>query len=109
MGEGQSQVGTSVGNESKSPEELHREIEETREDLGETAAALAEKTDVKARAKEKVESVKQTVSDKKESVASGSASGPAADLKVKAKENPVATAALAAFAGGFLIGRITSR
>jgi ElaB/YqjD/DUF883 family membrane-anchored ribosome-binding protein len=109
MGEDQSQVSTSVENESKSPEELRREIEETRGDLGETAAAVAEKTDVKARAKEKLDSVKQTVADKKESLVSGTDTGPVADLKVKAKENPVATAAVGAFVGGFLIGRITSR
>jgi ElaB/YqjD/DUF883 family membrane-anchored ribosome-binding protein len=109
MGEDQSQVGTSVENNSKGPEELRREIEDTREDLGETAAALAEKTDVKARAREKVDGIKQTVIDKKDSVSSGTDSGPAADLKARAQDNPVATAALAAFVGGFLIGRITSR
>lgn len=109
MGEGQSQVGTSIGDESKSPEELRREIEETREDLGNTAAALAEKTDVRARAKEKIDSIKRTVAEKKESVTSASEGGPAADLKVKAQENPVTTAAVAAFVGGLVIGRITSR
>jgi len=78
MGEEQGQVGTSLENEQKSPEELQREIEETRRDLGDTAAALAEKTDIKARA------------------------------TAKAQENPVATAAFAAFAIGFGLGRITS-
>lgn len=38
----------------KTPEEIRRDIEETREDLGDTVDALSAKTDVKARAKEKV-------------------------------------------------------
>jgi predicted phage tail protein len=121
MGEDQSQVGTPVDNEQKSPEELRREIEETRENLGDTAAALAEKTDVKTRAKEKVEGVKQTVAQKKEAFASkqeGNTSGgdvgaqvssTATQAKAKAQENPVITAAACAFVGGFLFGRITSR
>jgi ElaB/YqjD/DUF883 family membrane-anchored ribosome-binding protein len=122
MGKDQGEVGTPVEKGSKSPDELRREIEDTREDLGETAAALAEKTDVKARARKKVDSVKQTVSEKKEALTSSStgddpntdgapaarASAAASDLKAKAQENPVASAAIAAFVGGFLLGRITS-
>jgi uncharacterized protein DUF3618 len=124
MGEDTGKVGAAVGSEEqKSPEELRREIEETREELGDTAAALAEKTDFKARARERVDGLKQTVAVKKEAVASkvgsGDASGDggagaqasavAAQARTKAQENPVATAALAAFVGGFLFGRITSR
>lgn len=51
---------------SRTPEEIERDIEQTREELGETVAALAEKTDVKARAQDKVAEVKQTVLGKKE-------------------------------------------
>ncbi|MFL5839908.1 MAG: DUF3618 domain-containing protein [Thermoleophilaceae bacterium] len=122
MGQEQGQVGASIDSEQKSPEQIRREIEETREDLGETAAALAAKTDVKTRAKEKVEGVKQTLAAKKESLASsGSTSGnghaaPGArvgaamtQVKGKAQENPIPTAAIAAFVGGFVFGRITSR
>lgn len=120
MGEEQSQVGTSVENEQKSPDELRREIEETRQDLGDTAAALAEKTDIRARAKEKIGDVKRTLAGKKQSLAQsggagegtagpGAAAGQAAtQAKATARENPVATAALAAFAVGFVLGRITS-
>jgi ElaB/YqjD/DUF883 family membrane-anchored ribosome-binding protein len=121
MGEDQGQVGTPVENEEKSPEQIRREIEETRSDLGDTAAALAAKTDVKARAKEKVEGVKQTIAEKKGSLGSagaepdgdGSAKAKAnvavTQAKTKAQENPIPTAAIAAFVGGFLFGRITSR
>jgi hypothetical protein len=123
MGEDQGQVGTPVEQQQKSPEELKREIEETREGLGDTAAALAEKTDVKTRAREKIGGVKQTVAEKKASFTSNSSSGAsgagnptvaaassaATQAKAKAQENPVAAAAIGAFVGGFLLGRVTSR
>ena len=114
MGEDQGQVGAAVDTE-KTPEQLRREIDDARRDLGDTAAALSAKTDVKSRAREKVESVKQTVSEKKESLGSGdgepsSQIGAAAQqAKTKAQENPVPAAALAAFVGGFIFGRITRR
>jgi ElaB/YqjD/DUF883 family membrane-anchored ribosome-binding protein len=98
------------------PRELRAEIERTRQDLGDTVAALAEKTDVKARARDKVAEVRHTVNEKRtemvgrarESSPDG-ASSAAVKVRTKAEENPVAAGALAAFVGGFLIGRITSR
>jgi ElaB/YqjD/DUF883 family membrane-anchored ribosome-binding protein len=98
------------------PEEMRAEIERTREELGDTVAALAEKTDVKARAKDKVAEVKSTVTDKKtelmgrarETSPEGATSA-ATQVKTKAQDNPVPTAALAAFVGGFLFGRLTKR
>jgi ElaB/YqjD/DUF883 family membrane-anchored ribosome-binding protein len=100
----------------QTPEELRVEIERTRQDLGDTVAALAEKTDVKARAKEKVAEVKSNVTEKKtelmgrarESSPEG-ANSAATQVRTKAQQNPVPTAALAAFVGGFLFGRITKR
>ena len=118
MGQDKGQVGAPVSAESKDPEQIRREIEEVRHDLGDTAAALAAKTDVKARAKEKVEGVKETIAEKKESIAGssngGGTGGPdpssaVASVKTKAQENPIPTAAIAAFIGGFLFGRITKR
>jgi ElaB/YqjD/DUF883 family membrane-anchored ribosome-binding protein len=47
--------------ETKAPEELREEIEETREEVGDTVAALAEKSDVKAQARKKAEATKQQV------------------------------------------------
>ena len=98
------------------PAQLRAEIERTRQDLGDTVAALAEKTDVKARAKEKVSEVKQNVNDKRtELMGKARESSPdgantaAVRIRSKAQENPVPTAALAAFVGGFLFGRITQR
>jgi ElaB/YqjD/DUF883 family membrane-anchored ribosome-binding protein len=98
------------------PAQLRAEIEQTRRELGDTVAALAEKTDVKTRAKEKVTEVRHTVNEKRTALmgkarqtgpdAAGSA---AVQVREKAQENPVPTAALAAFVGGFLFGRITKR
>lgn len=46
-----SATGDETIGEQKAPEELRREIEQTREELGDTVQALAEKTDVKAQAR----------------------------------------------------------
>jgi septal ring factor EnvC (AmiA/AmiB activator) len=126
MGQDPGQGRTTVGNEQPTPEELRRDIAQTREDLGDTAAALASKTDVKARAKEKVEDLKQTAAEKTASLKeattpSGSgdvsssagfgtkASSIATQAKTKTQENPAIAAAGAAFLGGFLLGRLRSR
>jgi hypothetical protein len=109
------------------PALLRAEIERTRLELGETVAALAEKTDVKARAKEKVAEVRHTVEEKRTALMGrarekspdgassaavqvrGGASSAAVQVRAKARQNPVPTAALAAFVGGLLLGRITKR
>jgi len=98
------------------PAVLREDIERTRQDLGDTVAALAEKTDVKTRAKEKVTEVKQNVNEKRTELmgkardsSPDSANSAAVQARTKAQENPVPTAALAAFVGGFLFGRITKR
>jgi hypothetical protein len=100
------------------PRQLREDIERTRQELGETVAALAEKTDVKARAKEKVAEVRQNVDAKRAELMSRTGreptsadSGPstAVQIRQKAEQNPVPTAALAAFVGGFLFGRLTKR
>jgi Protein of unknown function (DUF3618) len=123
MGQDPSESRTAVTNEQPTPEELRREIEATREDLGDTAAALASKTDVKARAKEKVEDLKQTATEKTESIKEAAFSGTgdaatssnpgvgakatsvATQAKTKAQENPALVATAMAFMGGFLLGR----
>jgi hypothetical protein len=98
------------------PALLRADIERTRRDMGDTVAALAEKTDVKARAKEKVSEVRNNVTEKRtelmgkarESSPDG-ANSAAVQVRAKAQENPIPTAALAAFVGGFLFGRVTKR
>jgi len=96
------------------PQQLRQDIERTREDLGETVAALAEKSDVKARAKDKVAEVRDKVDEKRAAITNRSPSGdggPSAvdQVREKAQDNPVATAALAAFVGGLVFGRLTKR
>jgi hypothetical protein len=59
-------VGGDESGEQRSPEEIRRDIDHTREEVGDTAAALAEKADVKAQAKGKVDEVQQTVQAKKD-------------------------------------------
>jgi ElaB/YqjD/DUF883 family membrane-anchored ribosome-binding protein len=126
MGEDPGAVSTRALNESgtapssqqppEDPAQLRDDIERTRQDLGDTVAALAEKTDVKARAREKVAEVRHNVNEKKtelmgrarESSPDG-ANTAAVQVRTKAQENPVPTAAIAAFVGGFLFGRITKR
>ena len=101
---------------AETPEQLRDDIERTRRDLGDTVAALADKTDVKTRAKERVAEVKQTVTDKREHVMGRArestpegAGAAATQLKGKALENPIPTAAVVAFVGGFIAGRISRR
>jgi Protein of unknown function (DUF3618) len=101
---------------TQDPAELRADIERTRLDLGDTVAALAEKTDVKTRAKDKVEEVRHAVNDKREHLMGRarestpeSAGSAAVQVREKAQANPVPTAALAAFAGGFVLGRTTKR
>jgi ElaB/YqjD/DUF883 family membrane-anchored ribosome-binding protein len=102
-----------TADEEKSPEQLRAEIEDVRADLGDTAAALAAKTDVKTRAREKKDEllgkVGRSPSSGNGSTTSGGASSALSQVKVKAKQNPVLTAALGAVIGGFVLGRLTRR
>ena len=50
---------------SGDPEEIRREIEATREELGDTVAALAAKADVKSQARQKIQDTNATVTGKK--------------------------------------------
>ena len=106
--------GSSVGDEqeTRSPEEIRADIEETREDLGDTVEALAAKTDVKGQAKAKLESVKEKVGGAKDGAADrtpDSAQQGFQQVRTTAGDNPVATAAIAAFVGGLLVGIILAR
>jgi ElaB/YqjD/DUF883 family membrane-anchored ribosome-binding protein len=122
MGEDQGAVSASVsesrtaGQTPEDPQQLRAEIERTRQDLGDTVAALAEKTDVRARAKEKVSEVRQNVNHRRTELVGRAreaspdgASSAAVQVREKAQQNPIPAAAIGAFVGGFLLGRITSR
>jgi ElaB/YqjD/DUF883 family membrane-anchored ribosome-binding protein len=116
MGEDQGAVSATVNSGAESPQELRAEIERTRRDLGDTVAALAEKADVKARAREKATEVRETAMQKRDELmgrareaSPDGANSAAVQIRGKAQENPVPTAAIAAFVGGFILGRITGR
>lgn len=52
--------------EKRDPEELRREIEQTRSELGDTVEALAQKADVKAQVSEKVDDRKAALRERQE-------------------------------------------
>ena len=112
-----SQVDTPAGDDrQRTPEEIQREIEETRADLGDTVEALAEKADVKGQAKRRVSSIKETAQQKKEEFVSNAkesspdgASAGAQQVKAKAQQNPLPFAVGGALLAGFFLGRVSSR
>ena len=80
--------------ETRSPEEIRADIEQTREEVGDTVEALTAKTDVKAQARERIEEIKGTVRAK---------------VVDKVRANPAPVALGAAVVVAFLIGRRTAR
>ena len=136
MGQDPGEVGAQQLDDSqKSPEQLRAEIEETRGDLGDTVEALAAKTDVKTRARERADELKRSAFAKRDELLSkvkrtepdgsppaaepavqpidgasaGSRTPTVAQVKELVRENPVATAALAAFVGGIAFARLLRR
>jgi hypothetical protein len=105
----------------RTPEEIRRDIERARLELGETAAALAEKTDVKAQARAKVEELKRTVQQRREQLMGRTGGGGAArgsdggvgaaanQLVAAARANPLPFSAAGAFAAGLAIGWLIRR
>ena len=115
MGEDPRATGATVTG-TGDPEEIRRDIETTREELGDTVAALAAKADVKAQARQKLEDTKATVTGKKDELlgkvkqgSPASASSAATSLSTKASQNPIPVAAAGAFAFGFLAGWLLRR
>ena len=115
MGEDQSPGGSEVSG-AEDPDQLQREIEATREELGDTVEALTAKTDVKAQAKQKLDDAKSSVSETKDhlmgqarEMSPDSASSAVSQAGQTARQNPVPLAAAGAFLAGFLIGRVSSR
>ena len=121
MGEAAGAIGMSPDHD-KAPagpqdtDELRREIEHTREELGETVEALAHKADVKGQAREKVEEVKASAGGKKDEllgrarqVTPGSAQEGAQSAVHVAREHPVQLGYLGVFVAGLVVGRLLSR
>jgi hypothetical protein len=102
--------------ETRTPEEIRADIEQTREEVGDTVEALAAKTDVKAQAQERVEEVKGNVRAKVNEVkAKAQSSTPESaqqggqQVVTKVRENPAPFVLGAAVLVAFLIGRRTGR
>jgi len=101
---------------SGDPEEIRREIEATREELGDTVAALAAKADVKSQAKQKLQDTRAAVTGKKDELmgkakqaSPQTASSAATSMSQKARENPVPVTAAGAFVFGFVAGWVMRR
>jgi Protein of unknown function (DUF3618) len=109
-------TGRAAVTEGQDPEQIQRDIERTRAELGDTVEALAHKADVKAQAKHRIDETKALVAEKKEQLlgkareaSPDGAAGAATQASQKARENPLPVAAAGAFLAGFLAGRITKR
>ena len=101
---------------AREPQEIRRDIDGTRRDMGDTVEALAEKTDVKAQTQRKVAEVKQTIEAKRAEVMGKTrsatpegASSAAGTVQQKARENPIPVAVAGAFAAGLIVGRVIKR
>jgi ElaB/YqjD/DUF883 family membrane-anchored ribosome-binding protein len=113
--------------EGRSVEQIERDIEATRADMGDTVEALAEKTDVKAQARkqadevkaqaqEKLTAAKTKVTDTKDDLlgkaqeaSPETARTAAAQVQQTARENPLPVAVGAAVLVGFVLGRLSKR
>jgi ElaB/YqjD/DUF883 family membrane-anchored ribosome-binding protein len=100
----------------RDPDEIKREIEETRGQLGETVEALAEKTDVKARARDRVDErkarLKSKAGDIREKISGATpeqAQQGAGQVAERAREQPLPFAVAGAFAAGLVIGMLIKR
>ena len=102
--------------ETRSPEEIRADIDQTREEVGDTVEALAAKTDVKAQARARVEEIKRNARAKADEVkakAQGSTPDSAhqggAQVVDTVRSNPAPFVLGAAVLVAFLIGRRTAR
>ena len=102
--------------ETRSPEQIRADIEQTREELGDTVEALAEKTDVKAQAKSRISEVKNTAQDKRDEYVAkakqatpGSATAGAQQLTSAVQDKPLPFAVGVAFVTGLGVGWLLGR
>jgi ElaB/YqjD/DUF883 family membrane-anchored ribosome-binding protein len=93
--------------EKRDPDELRRDIEQTRSELGDTVEALAQKANVKAQVSAKADDVKAQVSAKADDVKE-QVSAKADDLTRTAEQRPIPAIGVA-LAVGFILGRLLRR
>ena len=87
------------------PEQLRREIEEIRRELGETVAQLAHKADVKAQVREKADEMKAVAERRTPDTARDGAQ----QVATSARQHPLPLVAGGALFVGFLVGRRVGR
>ncbi len=94
------------------PQQIEKEIEKTRDEMGDTVEAIASKADVKAQAKERMDAAKNDVQElgsKVKAAAPDSVGAGAGQVAEAARENPVPVSIAAAFLAGILFGRLLRR
>jgi hypothetical protein len=98
--------------ETRTPDEIRADIEQTREEVGDTVEQLAAKTDVKTQAQERVAEIKGNVRQKAEELKSkASSSTPQGaqqggqQVVTTVRSNPAPFALAGAVLVGYLIGR----
>ncbi len=89
--------------DTRTPEEIRHDIEQTREELADTAAALAYKADVKARTQDKVDEMKAHAAERVQE-ARASVTGAPQSTKEAVRSNPVPFAATAVALLSFALG-----
>jgi ElaB/YqjD/DUF883 family membrane-anchored ribosome-binding protein len=112
MGEAEREVGppvTAPSNGERTPEDIEREIERTREELGETVAALAQKTDVKARVHDKVEETKSKITGKVEQAGPSNVDPSQVANTAKETASKPPTMIAGAFVAGLVIGILIAK
>jgi ElaB/YqjD/DUF883 family membrane-anchored ribosome-binding protein len=104
------------GGEPRTPEEIRREIDETREELGDTVEALAAKTDVKAQVKGRVQEIRGDAAQRKDELLAKatdavpeSAGAGAQQVADTVKSKPIPFSAAGAFAAGVALGWLIGR
>ena len=113
---GQNIERTRVSEAQPDPEELRKEIEETRQELGDTVEALSHKADVKAQAREKIDERKQAASAKADELKQKVSQATPEDVKsaaggaaATARDRPEIPAIAAALLFGLLLGWLIGR
>jgi ElaB/YqjD/DUF883 family membrane-anchored ribosome-binding protein len=101
--------------DDRDPQEIRRQIEATRTELGDTVAALAVKTDLKAQLHHRVEEGRQKALARRDELlgkareTSPEAVRASATLVERIRANPLPAAVAGAALAGLLLGRLTSR
>ena len=109
-------AGSDDDQETRTPDEIRSDIDETRGDVGDTVEALAAKTDVKAQARDRIDEIKGNVrakadqaKAKAQSTTPETAQQGGRQVVAKVQANPAPVVLGAAVLVAFLIGRRTAR